>query len=277
MSKLRIINNNAADRATITASTTAGALVPANMKTDLKAQVWRSTSTSATITATWTTAEVVSGIVLPFCNLTTTATIRVRGYALVGDASPVYDTGANLACPDAPPGLWNWGSSPMGANAFAYAGGAYARAWPGSPTPVQKIVIDLVDVNNAAGYVEASRLVCGAYWEAATNPDYGISVTPVDTSKHFRNDAGDLMTDPGTLHSKMTFTLAKMAPADRTALWNILRGNGMARPLLISAFPFDGDTQLERMHQIYGKLTATPAMAMPFFRIATATVDIEEI
>ena len=47
---VRIIYDNAADRATITASSTAGVLVASNMQDDRKSVVWRSTSTSATIT-----------------------------------------------------------------------------------------------------------------------------------------------------------------------------------------------------------------------------------
>ena len=79
-SQIRILNNNAADRATLSASTTAGSLVVANLKTDYKSDVYRSTGTTATITATWTSNETIGVVVLPFCNLTATATIRVKLY-----------------------------------------------------------------------------------------------------------------------------------------------------------------------------------------------------
>lgn len=56
MANLRIIYDNAADRATLTASTTAGALAATNLQRDEKAAIWRSTDTTATLTATWATA-----------------------------------------------------------------------------------------------------------------------------------------------------------------------------------------------------------------------------
>ena len=55
MSNLRLIYDNATDRATsISASTTSGALVAANLQNDFKGQVHRSTGTSVSYTLTWT-------------------------------------------------------------------------------------------------------------------------------------------------------------------------------------------------------------------------------
>jgi hypothetical protein len=78
MPNLRIIYDNAADRAALTASTTAGALVAANLQTDNKGAIWRSTSTAARLTATWVNPELLSGVALPFCNLSSTSTVRAR-------------------------------------------------------------------------------------------------------------------------------------------------------------------------------------------------------
>jgi hypothetical protein len=78
MSNLRIVSDNAVDRATLTASSTAGVLAVTNLQTDTKSDVWRATGLAATISALWTSPESVQAVALPFCNLSPTATMRVR-------------------------------------------------------------------------------------------------------------------------------------------------------------------------------------------------------
>lgn len=278
MPNLRIIYDNAADRATVVASSQASSsMAAANLLTDIKGDVWRSIGTSATITANWTTAQTIAGVALPFCNLTAQATVRVRGYAEVADAVPLFDTGLVYACPAPILGLWNWGAQPLGSNAFAYGGGTYGRVWIPVPGAVKKITVDIADSTNPAGFIEAGRLVCGAYWSPEHNADYGAPVTPADSSKHYRNDAGDLMTDNGTRYRKQAINLSAMSQVDRAAVWNILWGNGMRRPVFFSLHPDSVDAVLEQTHQIYGKLAATAAMSTPYFQKYANSLDLEEV
>jgi len=278
MANIRILYDNAADRATLSASSTAGSLVAANMQGTIKSSVWRSTSTSATITATWTTAEVVAAVILPFCNLTSQATVRVRGYATTSSPTPLFDTGAVYACPAPALGLWGWGQ-PLGVNAFAYGGGTYGRVWVSNPAQVAKVVIDIVDTTNTAGYIEVSRLLIGDYWEPEVGPEAGSATMSVnDTSKHYRTDGGDQLTDVGTKYRKQSFSLPWLASAsDKAKMWNILWGNGMARPVFISMYPNNSDVTLEQANQLYGKLVTSPVMSTPYFNRNSATLDIEEV
>ena len=78
MPNLRIIYDNAADRAALTASTTAGTLGVANLQNNRKGRPWRATGTTARLGATWGAPERIGGVFLPFCNLSPTATMRVR-------------------------------------------------------------------------------------------------------------------------------------------------------------------------------------------------------
>ena len=64
MANIRFIHDNAADRATLAASTTAGSLAATNLQRNEKAAIWRSTGTTATIAATWAIAEPVDSVVL---------------------------------------------------------------------------------------------------------------------------------------------------------------------------------------------------------------------
>lgn len=78
MNNLRIIHDNAADRAVLDASTTAGALLVTNLLTNRKGAPWRATGTTARLGATWDDIERIGGVFLPFCNFSPTAAMRVR-------------------------------------------------------------------------------------------------------------------------------------------------------------------------------------------------------
>lgn len=275
---LRIIYDNAADTAaTLVASSTAGTLVASNLQNDTKSKVWRSTALTAALTMTWAASKSISGVFLPFCNLTATATMRARGYSEVADASPLFDTGAVPACPAPVFGLWNWGSEPLGSNSFAYGGGTYGRVWVPVPGAVKKLVIDIADPDNTSGYVEAGRLVVGAHWSPTKNADYGASISWVEASSHVRTEAGDLLTDTGSKHRVLNFTLGDMPEIDRNMLNTLLVGNGMPKPLLLSLYPEDENSRLEQDHQIYCKLQAPKGISTPFFRRFSGGMDLEEI
>lgn len=278
MPNLRIVSDNAIDRASsLAASSAAGALVASNLQLEIKSRVWRATGTSATLTATWGAAEPVSCVALPFCNLSPAARIRVRGYSDTGGGSLVLDTGAVPACPAPAVVLRGWGALlSTGANAYGYGGGAYARVWF-EQTNVRRLVVDLADGGNAAGYIEASRLVAGAYWSPVYNADSGAALTLQDQGSHYRTDAGDLMTDIGTRNRKLSLNLLCMPPADRAAFASILRGNGMANPLFFSLLPEEADTAMERDHQIYGKVSQMSAITLAQFGAYSGQLEIEEV
>ena len=276
MPNLRIVSDNAIGRATLTASSTASAaLAASNLLLDIKSLVHRATGTSVTYTATWATAEPVACVALPFCNLSPTATIRVRGYSDTAGTTQILDTGAVLACPAQAILLRGW-TALASASAYAYGGGATARAWF-TQTSVKCLVIDIVDTNNAAGYVEASRLVVGPYWSPVWNPEYGAPLTPVDMTKQFRGDAGDAVFAVGPRFSKLSLDLRTMPASDRTAMMTILRGNGISVPMFISLYPASNDLELERDHQIYGNLLSISPLSATAYNMYSAPIEIESI
>ncbi|PHV27267.1 hypothetical protein CSQ93_15370 [Janthinobacterium sp. BJB426] len=276
MVNLRIISDNAGDRAALTASSQAGALGPANLQREGKHDVLRSLGLALTITATWPTPEIIGGVALPFCNLTPTATIRVRGYVEPGDAVSDFDTGAVPACEYARLGMWNWGALPLGVNAFSYGGGTYGRSWF-QMRSVKKLVIDLADPDNPAGYIDAARLVAGAWWSPEHNASYGASVTPADTSNQYRNGAGEQKVERGALYRKLSISLDYLTPLDRAELWRIVRGNGLSHPLFVSLFPDNDDVELEQTHQVYGRLANLAAITTPSFQAYATTIEVEEL
>lgn len=276
MNNLRIIYDNAADRAVLTASSQAGVLGPANLQREGKSSVLRSVGTSLTITATWAAPEIVGGVALPFCNLAPQASLRVRGYVEPDDAAPAFDSGTILACEYARLGMWNWGALPLGVNAFSYGGGTYGRCWF-QMRSVKKLVIDVADPDNPAGYIELARLVAGAYWSPEQNASYGAGVTPGDTSSQYRNGAGEQKVERGASYRKLSLVLDHMTPLDRAELWRVVRGSGLSRPLFVSLYPEDHDVELEHAHQVYGRLANLAAITTPAFQAYATNIEIEEI
>ncbi len=277
MANLRIIYNNAIDRATLVASSTAGSLVAANMQSDRKSKIWRSTGLVETITATWTTAEFLNGLAIPFCSLSSTGTVRVRGYVNVSDPTPLFDTTAVLAAPYIPLASWAWGEVPLGVNAYSYGNNTYGRVWFDNTYSVKKLVIDIDDTGNSLGYLEIGRLVTGRKWQPTYNTGFGIPISMVDTSTHERTESGDMLTVVGTRYKKITFDLAWMNSDDRAQFNVLMKNNGMTKPMYISLFPDDPDIEKEQTYQIYGKLPQIASMTHPMFTIYSSQIDIEEI
>lgn len=304
---LRIIYENIADlsTSTITASSTAsGNNTPAsNMKLDSKSLIWRSGSvTTAAVNGLYTAkanlvvtmaSTNIGGVILPFCNLSSAATIRVRGYTgtaptlsgtvdsptIVATGTLRFDSGVVNACPYQVFGLWNWGTT-LGVNSFSYGGGNYGRVW--IPLTLQvaactSLLIEIVDSQNQSPYIEASRLVVGPYWYPKYNTSYGLSSTTKDLSAHTRTESGDLVTNRGINYRSIKFDLTWLTPTDRLEFNKILRG-GLPRPLLISLFPDNSsDWEKEQTHQIYGKLSQLPDLVHPMFEMYSTTIDFEEI
>ena len=272
MANLRIIARNLALLATLTASSTTGALVVTNLQAQKKSDVWRATGTTATISGTMPVADLASGVAL-LGNFSPTTTIRVRLYSDEAGTNLVLDTGVALACPPPAVQLDGWPAA-KAASAYAYGGGAYARIWF-APTSWRKFVIDLVDTNNLQGYIEASKLVVGPYWSPADNPS-SASATDVDATTHYRTAAGDLLSRASTVHKKAAIELEYMPAADRATLANILRGS-RARPVFFSLYPGHPDLELERDNMFIGKrMTDSESVVQAAIRYGTK-LEVESI
>lgn len=273
MNNLRIIHDNAADRATVSASTTAGTLVAANMRTDLKGEFHRSTGNSVTYTLAWPSFETVGGVAMPACNLTADATIRVRGYDATAGGALVVDSGVQYACPGQVLGLWDW-TGPLNGNAFAYGGVAKAVCWLDDHYAVKRLMIDIEDAGNQAGYIDCARLVVGAYWSPEYNAEYGATNSIDDASKNSRNDAGDLLTDRAALSETLKIDLKMMPPADRARVNQIMRSSGTARPIFLALMPSAADPLIEQDTMIYGK-RQNAGLSFDFLNAHSTTITIE--
>lgn len=274
MPNLRIIHANYIDQATsLAASTTSGSLAAALMRTDNKGEAHRSTGTSVTYTATWTGGVSVGGVALPATNLSAAATIRARAYSNTACTALLADTGAITACPGLPAGPWTWQGT-FNVNAFAYGYFSKAVAWFASNLAgVKGLVVDLSDAGNPAGYIDCARLIAGPWWSPAWNPEYGAPASLVDDSTNTRSDAGDLKTDRAPMHEELSVKLPWLTETERSALRQVMRANGIWKPVFLSLMPGDGRA-CEQDYMIYGK-RKNAAFEHPVFEQFAHTLDIE--
>ena len=274
---LRILFNNVADSATLTATTSATFFPTTNMQQDIKGKVWRSTSAiSNVLTLSWSTSQSINCIVLPYTNLSNSATIKVTLFSGInGTGSTLY---TSSTVPAISYSLPTWDISYTGVNAYSYGGGSIARVYlPSTVANVQSIQITLVDSTNSQGYLEVARVLAGVYWSPKFNTDFGITIDLIDQSTHSRAQSGNIITDIGPVYKKLSFNLNYMNASDRDYLLQIMRLNGMRKPMYVSLFPIDTDTNKEATYQVYGKLSSNPTITHPMYSIYSSSITIEEV
>jgi hypothetical protein len=290
MPNLRLLYSNAADSAsTLTADTTSGSLVAANLLTDVKTEVHRSTATTLRITAKFANGlKVFNMAALAFTNLTSTATMRSRVYSLLTDVADVstaaVDSGTAPCCAYAPLGNFTFGVDPLGMNGypaslgvnqFPYGGFSYGRSYF-TATAGRQLVIDITDSDNPAGYIECGRLIAGWYWEPSLGAGGAAKVVPSSNTAHRRTDAGDLKTELRPRSRSVPFDMSVITDAsERMRVWKLLRENGMTSPVFFSMYPANADPVLEQANQVWGKLSDS-ALANPSYGIFAASLEVQE-
>lgn len=266
---LRVLYSNVADFATITTDATAAGFPTSNMQTDIKGLVWRSTSQAATvITLSWGTNTTINSVILPYTNLSTSATVRV----VCKNSTPttIYDSGTIQAVPYTLPSA--------GTSNYSYGGGSVVRVYlPTVLTTVRTIEITIVDTGSLQGYMEVSRILCGNYWSPEYNLDYGVTVDYKDQSQHSRAQAGNIITDIAPIYKILSFNIGYMEAVDRNALITVLKQNGMRKSIWVSLFPSDTDKEKEYIYSIYGKLSQNATISHPMYSQYTSTLTIEEV
>lgn len=292
---LRVIYKNLADAATVTVSSTAGASTTvANLKLESRSKVWRSGATSHVIFLVTLASTTINGLILPFTNLTSTATIRIMGYSstmptiggtvgtptLVGGSAAVFDTTATLCAPWEQSDAFVLSTVPSGVSRYSYGGGTCARIWlnpADAAIAVTGLSIEIVDSSNTESYLEASRMIIGKHWSPRFNTSYGLSATFKDLGETDRLESGDLVTRRGILFKVLNFDLKYMEYSDRDTLMNLIKGPGITLPIFISLFPNDDDEGKEGLYQIYGKLSQLDAITHSVLEMYSTQISIEEV
>ena len=277
---MRIISDNAANRAAITVANTAPELGAANLLTDIKGQVCRVLGKSATVTLTWPALETVGGVVIPASNLGPSTTIRVRAYSDEEGLNLVTDTGDKWAAPGPifsnedftqPLNVNNF-TQPLNVNSFAFSSPPITQVYFQQQEVVRRVVIEIAGQD--ADYIDMSRLIVGRYFQTKINASYGQQDSVIDLSTNSRAASGDIKTDFGPVAKRMTFDLQAVEETDRARVLRTFQ-SGVGRWIFISLVPEHVDAELERDKSIYGKLSAPGTMSWTYFAHHSSSFEIE--
>ena len=270
MSTLKIISENLADTATITVGSTAGGMGADKLKTDIKGEVCRVLSTSATIRLDWATAQSIGGVVIPASNLGPSSTIRVRAYSDAG-ITLLQDSAVQWAVPGAI--LQNWGfTQPLNVNQFADGPAPITACYLPQHAAAKRVVIDIT--NPDGSFIDLSRLVAGTVHSPQYGPSYGASTGVFDMSKNTRAASGDLKTEWGPKAPTLQFDLGWIVDADRARVRNLIQ-RGVGRFVFMSLLAGCGDPVKERDYSIYGKPAQSASMAYAMYGLHSTTINLE--
>lgn len=249
MANIRFIHDFVSDRATLTASTTAGSLSASNMQRNEHAAVWRSTAATATITATLAAAETVDSFALGGSNLTATATITIKLFTLTKNTKPILTIN----------------TTPNGFGA--------AQAWFGA-TSVERVEVEISDADNSAGYIEISRLCIGRRHEMGYNPKYGAALGYSDRSKSSRAESGDMRTEHqgGSRTLAIDFNVLEQPDAE-FMLGLIMRDKSL--PLFVSLFP-DAPGWKRAAHSFFAVIADGAKLGYPMIGMWSTGIVLEE-
>lgn len=239
MSNLRLLYDDEAPSATITASTTAGGLVADNLKNNEPEQVWRATGKSATLTLTWANPIPVGLVVLGWSNLTPTAVISAAFYTNAVDASPVV-VATGSADSAVPLGAFVFGAEPIGVGTSDVVKIlSNATVWLGHPEGVEKIIITISDVNNDEN-IQVGRVLAGLYHESDFGAAPGVNLTFIDTSTVARTESGSIRFEPRRVRRRVELSLPALSPLDSIMLMRFF-SLGRARVVFVCLFPSASD------------------------------------
>lgn len=274
MAKARFIYNNLVDKATVSATNTHASFPVSNLKNDTKGLTWRTTAAISTvITVSWATIQRINCIAFAFSNLTNdcemSIVVKDSGDAVIyssGAVSPVV--GNVIADKD---------FSILSANSYSQGLGNYGSIWfPSTLTTARSVEITITDPS-AGGYFEISRLLVGEYWEPTYNVSFGLSLSWQDTTESRRTQAGNLVSQVGSLYKQMTFDLSYLTETDRDQFVRLIRSLGTRSSLYVNLFPGDTDPEREQLYQIYGRMGSAPTLAHPLFSQYTTSLTIDEV
>lgn len=270
--RFRLLSDNAADRATVSSSSTIASGLPlSNLKTDIRGQVCRSLAGSMNLTLEWPNLEPIGLVVLPLTNLQASSTIRVRAFLNTADTTPIADSGVVYAAPGAI--LENWAFTlPLNVNAFNDNDLPIVSCFFSEQVACRKLVIDIVDPD--ATFIDVSRLVAGPYIEMQYGASYGATTSLVDLTKNSRADSGDYVSDWGPKAKSLSFDLEWISEADRPKIRQVLF-KGIGKNIFVSIISDSDDPVLVRDYSIYGKQAQVGSMTYSFYQNHATQITIE--
>lgn len=268
---LRIYAQTADQRAAVS-----GADVPAHPLSNLLRddhRVWRAAGSTATLTLTWASAEWISGVALVRHNLTVHARWRITG-SLSGVPTLLQDWTA--AAPAQGLGQLAWGVEPVGVNAATSMAAPLASVHLAGPVLVDSLVIELEDIGNTAGYLQAGRLIAGLHWSPSIGSVYGVQMRRATAGKRQDTDSGQVLVSRAARYRELVFQMPALTAAERTQMWTHIESIADDRPVLVALFPGAANPGLDALHAVYGWWPAQQGASYDAFNRFSSDVVLRE-
>lgn len=274
---LRIITTNAADAATLTAAGFVSTLPVTNLQLEGRSKVARTTSAAAAvvINGTWAGAQTISSACLYRHNLTGAATWRLQLFAGANQTgAQLYDSGHVAALSAVGWGEFAWGA-PWGQFSMLGWDAPFSTLWFTGVSALS-FTLTITDIGNPAGYIEAKRLLLGAYFEPQFGPAYGLALLPQDSSQQIRTGAGSLRSEAEATWRRIDLTLGFLSDGERAALFDLMRRVGLKREMFVACFATATDATA-RDYSLLGKLVQMPAQTAETYGRYSQPITIEEV
>jgi hypothetical protein len=269
MSILRIIYQNLADTANITASTTAQGFSVENLKNTQKTSVHRSTGNTVVYTLNWSTPQQVNAFALPATNLTDGATIQVQGYTGQTEDTLVFNTGAPLqACKGREIVVYGNTSQPTYMD-FGFGGATKTSIWLSRTASVSRVVITITN----SYPIDCARLVVGKYWASSRQVSRGIEIGFQDSSEITTTRSGNTYEDRKPIQETMRFDLEYINDQDRQELQKIMRSWGSSGLLFVCLFPDNTNPETTQTYSIYGR-SSTNNIQYQYYKLYGTSMDL---
>lgn len=254
MSNLRIIYNNVADTATITASSTAAGFSVDNLKNTQKTSVHRSTGNNVVYTLTWAAYQQISAVALPATNLTVVSNIQVQFYDTVQSPTPFYDTGVIRATGSEKTILLQGGITEPTYKDFGFGGATKTSIWLATTLNTKKVVITIFNGTP----IDCARIICGTFWESSRQASNGISIDFSDSSEVTATRSGNTYVDRKPITNSISLDLEYLNDLDRQELLKIMRSWGSSGLIYLCVFPGTLNSglpneELNETYTIYGR------------------------
>lgn len=236
-------------------------------------RVWRAAGNAAMLTLTWPSAEWISGVALVRHNLSVHSRWRITG-SLAGVPTLLQDWAA--AAPAQGLGQLAWGVEPVGVNAATSMAAPMASVHLAEPVLVDSVVIELEDVGNTSGYLQAGRLIAGLHWSPAVGTVYGVQMRRATTGKRQDTDSGQVTISRGVRYRELVFQMPALTAAERTQMWTHIESIADDRPVLVALFPGAANPAMDALHAVYGWWPAQQGAAYDAFDRFSTDVTIRE-
>jgi hypothetical protein len=241
MSNLKLILNNTADLATLTADPLPVNSLPVTMLQDSRrGRALRSVGTTQKILGNHSEVQIADGCALIRLNLTDLATVRLTFYEGENQTGEVmFDTGDAVFGDLIPAGEFSAGFDPFGGS---YYTPSLAVMWF-TAVFYRSFEISISDPGNADGYINIERLLMGLSFSPEHNFSWNSPLEWVDRSQRRRTAAGGLRVRPQSSYRRLSLILEWITDTDRSRLSSAFRG-AKDRDILVSAYPSESGIRL---------------------------------